>query len=412
MPEEERVKFSAMTGQSLFYMGETDLKHKILAIVEEEGAERAAYALKLLQSEGELCIASTGKDPQTGRLVTHEYRVEGPVMIMLTTTAVEVDEELVNRCLVLSVNEERVQTQAIHREQRRGRTVRGIVARKQRSKVLTLHQNAQRLLRPLWVSNPYAEQLTFADHRIRSRRDQMKYLSLIEAIALLHQHQREVKSVECNGESIEYIEVTIDDIAVANRLATELMGRSLDELPPQTRRFLGLLYEMVQQACKEAELDQEHFRFTRRQVRAHTGWSYEQVRVHLGRLVDLEYVLTHRGCRGQSFVYELCYDGQSADGAPHLSGLIDVDALRPSTMKSLGGQEGKFGVGYRPHTGPIPGGYRTPKIDEDAQSDDVFAAEDTVSPSEALLGAKKTATARIVPGTQPPTETLELYVAS
>ena len=63
MPEEERVKYSAMTGQSLFYMGETNLKHKILAIVEEEGAERASYALKLLQSEGELTIASTGKDP-------------------------------------------------------------------------------------------------------------------------------------------------------------------------------------------------------------------------------------------------------------------------------------------------------------------------------------------------------------
>ena len=46
MPEEERVKYSAMTGQSLFYMGETNLKHKILAIAEEEGASRASYALE------------------------------------------------------------------------------------------------------------------------------------------------------------------------------------------------------------------------------------------------------------------------------------------------------------------------------------------------------------------------------
>jgi hypothetical protein len=68
MPEEERIKYSAMTGQSLFYMGETNLKHKILAIAEEEGASRASYALKLLQSEGELTIASTGKDPNTGRM--------------------------------------------------------------------------------------------------------------------------------------------------------------------------------------------------------------------------------------------------------------------------------------------------------------------------------------------------------
>ena len=89
MPEEERVSYSAMTGQSLFYMGEEDLQHKILAIAEEEGAERASYALKLLQSEGELTIASTGKDPVTGKLVTHTYRVDGPVMIFLTTTAID-----------------------------------------------------------------------------------------------------------------------------------------------------------------------------------------------------------------------------------------------------------------------------------------------------------------------------------
>jgi len=80
-PEEEQVKYSAMTGQSLYYLGESNLKHKILAIVEEEGSERASYALKLLQSEGELTIASTGKDPDTGRMKTEEYHVEGPVMI-------------------------------------------------------------------------------------------------------------------------------------------------------------------------------------------------------------------------------------------------------------------------------------------------------------------------------------------
>jgi len=61
VPEEHRVEYSAMTGQSLFYMGEQDLKHKVLAIVEEEGASRAAYALKLLQSEGALSIASPAR---------------------------------------------------------------------------------------------------------------------------------------------------------------------------------------------------------------------------------------------------------------------------------------------------------------------------------------------------------------
>ena len=129
VPEEERVQFSAMTGQSLYYMGEMDLKHKVLAIAEEEGASRAAYALKLLQSEGVLSIASTGKDPATGKLVTHQYRVEGPVMMFLTTTAIDLDEELLNRCLVLTVNEDREQTQAIHRLQREQQTLEGLVRR-------------------------------------------------------------------------------------------------------------------------------------------------------------------------------------------------------------------------------------------------------------------------------------------
>ena len=46
VPEEQRIKYSAMTGQSLYYLGDCDLQHKVLAIVEEEGAERASYALE------------------------------------------------------------------------------------------------------------------------------------------------------------------------------------------------------------------------------------------------------------------------------------------------------------------------------------------------------------------------------
>ena len=105
VPPEDQVRYSAMTGQSLYYLGESDLKHKILSIAEEEGAQRASYALKLLQSEGSLTIASTGKDSSTGRMTTQEYNVNGPVALCLTTTSVTIDEELLNRCLVLSVDE-------------------------------------------------------------------------------------------------------------------------------------------------------------------------------------------------------------------------------------------------------------------------------------------------------------------
>jgi len=327
LPEEQRVQYSAMTGQSLFYMGEQDLKHKVLAIVEEEGAHTAAYALKLLQSEGVLTIASTGKDPATGRLLTHQYRVEGPVMIFLTTTAIDLDEEMLNRCLVLSVNEDRAQTQAIHRVQREAQTVEGLLRRRDRDAVLAVHRNAQRLLKPVPVVNPYARELTFHDSQTRTRRDHMKYLTLIRSVALLHQHQRPAKTVQHNGRAVEYIEVTVNDIAVANRLAHEILGRSLDELPPQTRRLLLTVDEMVTAECKRQKMERSDYRFSRRDVREATGWGDTQLKIHLHRLEELEYLLVHRGGRGQSIVYELMFTRPADGGKPVLGGLIDVEKL-------------------------------------------------------------------------------------
>ena len=65
---------------------------------------------------------------------------------------------------------------------------------------MRLHQNAQRLLETVRVVNPYAEALTFLHDRTRTRRDQMKYLTLIRAVALLHQHQRPRKVRGAPGE--------------------------------------------------------------------------------------------------------------------------------------------------------------------------------------------------------------------
>ena len=146
---------------------------------------------------------------------------------------------------MLSVDENREQTRAIHQFQRRRQTLAGLLADQDRQATLALHRNAQRLLRPLLVANPYAEELTFVDDKTRTRRDHVKYLTLIRAVTLLHQYQRSIKTTVHNDQAVEYIEATFDDIAVANRLACEALGRSVDELPPQTRRLLGLVDEMV-----------------------------------------------------------------------------------------------------------------------------------------------------------------------
>ena len=330
IPEEERIRYSAMTGQSLFYLGETNLQHKILAIAEEEGVRQAAYALKLLQSDGELTIASTAKDEQSGNLTTKQYTVRGPVMLMLTTTAIDVDEELLNRCLVLSVDESAEQTRAIHARQRRRQTLQGLLQDSAREAVCERHHNAQRLLDAVHVVNPYAEQLGFAAGKTRTRRDHMKYLTLIRTIALLHQHQRELRHVEHEGRTLAYIEATPADIALANRLAHEVLGRTLDEQPPQTRRLLGLIQAMVAERAAREHTRPADVRFTRRDVREATQWSDSQLKLHCARLADMEYLLVHGGSRGHSLRYELLWDGDAQAGqARHLSGLIDPEQFDP-----------------------------------------------------------------------------------
>ena len=353
MPEEEKVQYSAMTGQSLFYMGETNLKHKILAIAEEEGAENASYALKLLQSEGKITIASTGKDATTGNLTTQEYSVEGPVMLFLTTTAIDIDEELMNRCVVLTVNETREQTAAIHTMQRARQTLEGLLAEEDKKDTLRLHRNAQRLIRPLLVVNPFANELTFLDDKTRTRRDHMKYLTLIRTITLLHQYQREIKTVNHKGKQLKYIEATASDIEPANRLAGDVLGRTLDELPPQSRKLLHLIKIWADDQSQQLKLEQKDFRFSRKDVREVTGWGNTQLKIHLRRLEDMEYLLVHRGGRGQSFVYELLYDGNGKSGEAFLMGLINPENLRYDEKKS-GLNENKAWAS-RPQVGGVSG---------------------------------------------------------
>ena len=305
MPGEQRESYTAMTGQALFYMGQKNLKHKILAVSEEEGASRAAYPLKLLQSEAVIRIASTGKDPVSGKQMTHEYVVEGPVMLFLTTTAVDLDEELLNRCLVLTVDEGREQTRAIHRKQREARTTEGLWAQRKRAKIVQLHRNAQRLLRPLAVAINHADEEEFPDHLTRTRRDYTKLLTLIEAVALLHQHQREIKKDTRDGETLEYIEATTEDVKLARQLMRQVLMPSLDELPPHTRRLLGQIERMSQEESERLEIEPSDYCFTRRTLREYTRWGDTQLHLHLRRLKEMEYLRVQHGGPGQAFVYQL-----------------------------------------------------------------------------------------------------------
>ena len=300
-PPEDVIQLSNLTSQALYYLPPDALRHKTLAICEDQGLAEAAYALKLLQSDGRLTHATVAKAVD-GRAVTQFHCVEGPVQLFLTSTSQAIDEELLNRCLVLAVDESREQTHAIQQLQRLLQSRSGLEKRREASGLQALHRNAQRLLRPLVVTNDLDATLPFPCERTRHRRDHAKYLSLIQAIALLHQHQRTLHVDESGTESIA---VEPSDIALANRLIDKLLKQSNNELPPQSQRCLESLQGFVQSHCQRDRLTPPEFRFTRRSFREQSGWTDNQLRVHFQRLIDLEFLRVHRGRQGCTYLYEL-----------------------------------------------------------------------------------------------------------
>ena len=307
MPPEVQHRYSAMTGQSLYYLGRGDLKHKILAIAEEEGVAEASYALKLLQSEGRLRIATAEKDQRTGRQRTGAYTVEGPVAMLLTTTSHTPDEELAGRCLVLHVNESPEQTEAIHRRQRQAFSWKahdGVDARR----IIATHHHAQRLLEPQRVIIPGAETLTFRTEEPRMRRDHAKYLSLIATITLLHQHQRNKQVLSGDASALL---ATTGDVHLADRLLRTCLGPSADGLLPRTRHLLDLIGAHVTHRAEREQIAREQVRLTQRELREAFGWGDFALRKHLARLVALELLLVYRTGRGNERHYQLMDDGQT-----------------------------------------------------------------------------------------------------
>jgi hypothetical protein len=313
VPEEDFVKYTRVTDQALFYKEEDSLVHKILAIEEEEGMGGAAYSIRNIQSSKKITVAATGKDPVSGKMRTEEYTVKGPVAVMITTTAAELEGETASRFLFLTIDESSSMTEAIHQKQREAETINGLIQKKKAEKLIRKHQTAQRMLKPLHVVNPFTPYLSYPSASLRTRRDHKKYLSLMRAIAFLYQHQRELKTTEVDGEPLEFIEVTLEDIAKANKLANEVLGQSLDELAKPSRTLLNSIFQMVQDFALKQKVSLPEVFFTRRDVREYTGWSDWQVKAHIKQLEEMEYVYVRMGARGKEYAYALNYQGQAEE---------------------------------------------------------------------------------------------------
>ena len=183
---------------------------------------------------------------------------------------------------------------------------------------------------------------------------------MIDAIALLHQHQRQAKPApyapDGAGGGVNYIEVTREDIALANELAPEVLGRSLDELPPQTRRLLAHVRELMKQKRQEQGAPAASA-FSRKELRDISGWSLTQVSVHLERLIALEYLTLRHGRLGSAFVYEILFDLDAPEPVAHI-GLLDVAQLKAkgAAPYDYNAEVTGFSAGVSGENGQVTGG--------------------------------------------------------
>ena len=324
-PDEDLIKLTSLSDRALFYKGEDSLKNKVLAVEEVAGAEGAYYAIRNLISAKKLVIETTVKNPLTGQLTTQVNTVTGPTAVFQTTTQPDLDAETRSRFIVTSIDETPEQTRAILEAQRNSHTLEGLRRRKQREAVIARHHAFQRLLRPLTVVNPFEPLLTYTEDRLAVRRDNPKYLNLILGITFLHQMQRTVKHDEACG---DYIETTLDDIAIANELATALFGQALEDLSRPGQQLLALVFDYVQSQAAKQKTTADKITFSRRELREAIKWSEYQLRTYLDELARLEYVWPLAGRQGQPFRYRLLYDGQAQGGQRFLAGIKSVEQLR------------------------------------------------------------------------------------
>jgi hypothetical protein len=224
------------------------------------------------------------------------------------------------------VDESPEQTRAILDAQRHSHTLDGRKRRAARAAILARQRALQRMLRPLVVVNPFEPLLAYGDGRLLFRRDHPKYLNLILAVTFLHQHQRAVKH---DAELGDYIETTLDDIAIANELAAELFGQSLDELSFPSRELLRLIGGFAADRAKAANKPALEIEWTRRELREAIQWTEARLRAHLEELVRLEYLAASGGRWGKSFLYRLALTPEEIEsGSLVRPGIKHVETLR------------------------------------------------------------------------------------
>lgn len=323
-PPETLLRFTSLSANALFYM--KDIRQKVLLIEEDVGID-ARFPLKMLQSDGQLTRGTVIKDPATGKHVMLEVDTKGPASTLTSSTDTVIRDEEEMRVIITTIDESKPQTEAILDMQRLMQTPAGRRLKIESQEIIQTHHDFQRLLQAHPVFNPYAKKLKFMTDKHRSRRDFPKLLTMIMSVTLLFQMQRKLETWQYKGYTEKLLLSTLEDNLLGVRIARHIMGQTLDEMAPHTRKFLIQFYEWVQATHEKKKLLKDKCLPLTRNLMDQTGLSRAQVNRHLDELRHMDYVHRKNDTKGRP-IHELLYDGQGNDGELFISGIPGEKELK------------------------------------------------------------------------------------
>ena len=292
IPEEDKIEITTLSENAFYYFGQRELKNKLILIEDLDGAENVMYPLRELQTKNSIRKTIAHKNSK-GETKTMHLVVEGPVSVAGCTTRERIYEDNANRSFLIYLDNSPEQDQRIMNYQRKLSS--GNINTEAQKEIQNLLKNTQRLLEPIKIINPYAEQLNLPIEVLKPRRTNTHYLQFIEVITYYHQWQREKKVDKSTGEM--YIETTLEDIAEANKLLKETLLRKSDELSGACRNYFENLKEYLQ--------EKEIVSFTNGEISKGLRMPIATIKRHHYQLVESQYLRIKKKKDSRANYYEV-----------------------------------------------------------------------------------------------------------
>lgn len=194
IPEADKEVFTGISEKSISFMGENSLRHKVLGIQEFSGLNNPSgnTILRSLLSEGEIRRQTSITDAKDNNFTTQISEVRGPVSLFMTTTEKSIHPEDENRMISITVDQSAEQKRKVLLA--KADAFNGIIASQE---IINDMQSISIAYRKALkkVEIPYVKKIA---ESMDTNFDQVlrhfdKMLSLIEAHALLHQEDRDIK---------------------------------------------------------------------------------------------------------------------------------------------------------------------------------------------------------------------------